>query len=107
MDVESLIEPPPGAAADTKLIAARVEGDGMHPLRAGWTIYFEEAPCDPSRVVGKLAVVRVDGRAQMMIREVRKGSSPGLYTLLSWSGAPLEDVEVESAHLIVSFAQPT
>lgn len=106
MDVEEKVAAPAGATKDKPLVAARVDGDGLHPVRAGWLVYFEEQATPPEKLVGKLAVVRIAGKPQQMIREVRKGTTAGLYTLLSWSAAPIDDVEIESAHLVVSFTQP-
>lgn len=97
---------PAGVAADVKLIAARVDGDGLSPLRSGWIVYIEADPTPPERLVGKLAMVTVRGRADPVIREVRRGSAAGLYTLLAWAGAPLDDVEIVEAHLVAALAQP-
>lgn len=106
MEVEGKVALPPGASKNKPLIAARVDGDGLHPVRAGWIVFFEEQATQPDKLIGKLAVVTVAGKPQQMIREIRKGSTAGLYTLLSWSAAPIEDVEVVEAHLVVSFTQP-
>lgn len=106
MEVEGMVAPPAGATKGKPLVAARVDGDGLHPVRAGWLVYFEEQATPPEKLIGKLAVVRVAGKAQQMIREIRRGSTAGLYTLMSWSAAPIDDVEIEEAHLVVSFTQP-
>lgn len=106
MEKEEMVSRPAGDAGSTDLEAARIDGDGLHPLRAGWIVYFESAGRDPSALVGKLAVVYLDGKPAPLVREIRKGSQAGLYTLLSWSAAPLEDVVVDTAHLVVSITQP-
>lgn len=106
MEKEEIVDRPAGVDGEVALEAARIEGDGLHPLRAGWVVYYEREPRDPSALVGKLAVVLVDGKPAPMVREIRKGSQAGLYNLLSWSAAPMEDVSVDSAHLVVSIAQP-
>jgi transcriptional regulator with XRE-family HTH domain len=106
MQTIGFVPRPSGVAAGVDLTAARVEGDGMHPLRAGWIFYFETAPVGPEKLVGKLAVVNVAGRSEPLVREVRRGSQKGLYALVSWNAGTLEDVEVLSGHRIVSITQP-
>ena len=106
MDSEEFASRPAGFDVGVELVAARVEGDGMHPLKAGWVIYFESAAVGPEKLVGKLAVVTVSGRTEPLIREVRRGSQKGLYALHAWNAGTLEDVEVLSGHRIVSISQP-
>jgi transcriptional regulator with XRE-family HTH domain len=100
------IDRPVGIAADEDVVAARVDGDGLHPVPPGWTVFFTRASHDPTALVGKVAVVRVPGHAQMLVREVRRGTQAGLWTLLSWNAAPLENVEITAAHLILAITQP-
>lgn len=92
---------PPGVEA----IAARVDGDGLHPIPSDWLVFFEAIAKSPEEVVGKLCVVRMRGGQQPMIREIRRGATPGLYTLLSWSASPMENVEVMEAHPVLSITQ--
>lgn len=105
-ETQETVSRPVGLSDSIALVAARVDADGLHPLRAGWLVYFEAASREPSSLVGKLSVVFLPGRETPLIREIRKGSQAGLFTLLPWSGAPLEDVNVEYAHLVVSMTQP-
>lgn len=105
-DVEEVVARPAGVPSDVDLVAARIDGDGLSPLRAGWIVYFEAVARDPSTLSGKLAVVRLPGKPAPLVREIRRGSQAGLFTLLAWTGSPIEDVEVEAAHLVVSIAQP-
>lgn len=105
MDTETMVERPVGVPAGVKVTAARVDGDGLHPVPSDWHVYFEEEARSPDALIGKLCVVRVRGAQQPMIREIRRGETAGLYTLLSWGAAPLEGVEVVEAHLILSISQ--
>ena len=101
MTVPRPVGVPPGVEA----VAARVDGDGLHPIPSGWMVFFEAAAKQPEEVIGKLCVVRIRGAQQPMIREVRRGATPGLYTLLSWSASPLEEVEVVEAHPVLAITQ--
>lgn len=105
MDAAVAVPRPVGISPGVEAVAARIDGDGLHPIPSGWMVYFEAAAKSPEEVVGKLCVVRMRGAKQPMIREVRRGATPGLYTLLSWSAGPLEEVEVVEAHPVLSITQ--
>lgn len=68
-------------------------------------MFFEQEAKSPEAVIGKLCVVRVRGTPNPMIREVRRGQTAGLFTLLSWAASPLENVEVVEAHPVLSIVQ--
>lgn len=104
MDRPMQVQRPAGVPAEVKVVAARIDGDGLHPVPDGWMVYFEAQPRDPESLVGKLCVVQVAG-GQRLIREIRRGQNPGLYTLLSWTASPMEQAQVQAAHLIISIAQ--
>lgn len=105
MDRAVEVSRPVGVPPGVEAVAARVDGDGLHPIPSDWLVFFEAAAKPPEAVVGKLCVVRMRGSQQPMIREVRKGATPGLYTLLSWSASPMENVEVVEAHPVLSITQ--
>jgi transcriptional regulator with XRE-family HTH domain len=100
------IDRPVGIGPEQDVVAARVDGDGLHPVPPGWTVFFARTAQDPASLVGKVAVVRVPGHAQMLVREVRRGTQSGLWTLLSWSASPMENVEITEAHPILAITQP-
>lgn len=104
MDRPMHVQRPAGVPAEVEVVAARIDGDGLHPVPDGWMVYFEAQARDPETLIGKLCVVQVAG-GQRLIREIRKGQNPGLYTLLSWSASPMEQTQVQAAHLIISIAQ--
>lgn len=104
MDVE-VISRPVGIPAGVRVVAAKVDGDGLHPVPADWHVFFEEESKPAEALIGKLAVVRLRGNPQPMIREIRRGSTAGLYTLLSWGAGPIDDAEIVEAHLILSISQ--
>ena len=104
MDRPMHVQRPAGVPAEVEVVAARIDGDGLHPVPDGWLVYFEAQARDPEALIGKLCVVQVAG-GQRLIREIRRGQNPGLYTLLSWSASPMEQAQVQAAHLIISIAQ--
>lgn len=105
VDEEMSIERPAGVPDGVEVMAARIDGDGLHPIPAGWYVFFEREPRPPAELLGKLAVVSVRGRSERMVRQLQRGGTAGLYTLIAWSSAPNVDVEVEGAHAVLSIAQ--
>lgn len=105
---ENLSAPvPPGAGQGDDLFAAIIDRDGLHPMPSGWAVYYRKAKDDPAALIGQLAVVRFQGGGERpVIRTIRRGSAPGLFTLQALSGALIEDVSIVSAHLVVSFSLP-
>lgn len=97
---------PPGADAQSIDVAARVSGDSMHPLRDGWIVYLGEQQNDAAPLVGRLAAVKVRGQDAPLIREIRHGRTAGLFTLIAWNAAPIEDVEIEWARRVTAMTQP-
>lgn len=106
VDREEQIERPGNLPEALEVVAARVDADALHPIPAGWLVIYEREGRDPADLIGKLAVVRPRGGRNEMIREVRRGSMAGLYTLIAWTSGVIEDVEIESAHAVVSLQQP-
>lgn len=92
------------------LMAVKVKGDSMRPLmKDGWIIYFmrrkQQGIAD--NCLRNLCVVKLkNGHAY--IKELRKGSKPNRYTLLSYGNQydPLEDVDIEWASRVISFQSP-
>lgn len=99
------LERPSWLPEDEQVLAAVASGDAMRPMPGDWTVLFRQEPQDPEELLGRLCVVRVAGIAQPMIREIRRGTQRGLYHLAFWSAAPIDDAEIQAAHLIVSLAQ--
>ncbi len=105
VDIESEVERPIGLAPDLAVLAARIDKDGLHPVPGGWLLYYEAAPRDPEQLLNKLAVVSTVHGQQRLVREIRRGSRMGLYTLYAWNAAAVDDVEIETAHAVVSISQ--
>jgi transcriptional regulator with XRE-family HTH domain len=89
------VEAPPGA--DESTVAVIIEGDSMSPrYMERETIYYRRADAagDPTSLIGREVVVRLaDGRT--FVKVLRRGSSPGYFTLFSYNAPPMEDVVVE------------
>ncbi|HMG49884.1 MAG TPA: XRE family transcriptional regulator [Inquilinus sp.] len=89
------VDAPPGA--DETTVAVIVSGDSMFPrYLERETIYYRraDASADPTSLIGREVVVRLaDGRT--FVKVLRRGSSPGYFTLDSYNAAPMEDVVVE------------
>lgn len=98
---------PPGLAGDDEFSAAIVDGDGLHPIPSDWAVFFRSQPTEAEKMIGQMAVVRFEGGGERpVIRTIRRGTKPGLYTLQAFNGAITEDVQIVAAHLIASFAKP-
>lgn len=95
MDV---VEAPPDLD-EFNLVALKVKGDSMRPLREGTIVYYrKEQDGVPDNALNDLCVVRLaDGRT--LLKELRRGYSPGRFNLMSWAHGmePMEDQQVEWA----------
>lgn len=114
---------PPGGEEYT-LAAIEVDGESMKPfVRTGWIVYYsreeriETHRCDDSdaqknpilmdplaRFLREPCIIKLcDGR--LFLKELRKGSEPGLYTLHSYNDSDIEDVQIEWAAKVM-FVKP-
>lgn len=99
------LDRPPGLDPADDIVAAITHDEVLRPMPGEWNVLFRRQPEDPEQLLGKLCVVRTPGHSGPLVRELRRGSRRGLYTLNFWSSAPMEDVEVLAAHRIVSLQQ--
>lgn len=88
------IEAPADSHPDT--VAAEIRGNSQLPvLQDGWIIYWS-VPLPASSMINRLAVIQLsDGR--IMVKTLRNGSTPGLWTLTSSNAADIVDVPVDWA----------
>lgn len=86
------IDAPPGTGRDAAAVVVR--GDSMWPaVHDGEIIVYDEPTDDPARLIGRKVVVKVvDGR--MLVKMLRRGSLPGFWSLDSFNGPPIENVEL-------------
>lgn len=91
-DGDEEVEAPADAKPDT--VAAQVRGDSMLPMfHDGWLIYWSTLR-PASQMVNKMGVFQLaDGR--IMVKTLRQGSAPGLWTLTSFNATDLIDVIVD------------
>jgi len=82
-------------------IGAIVRGDSQYPIfEDGDLVAYGGDLLTPEQAIGETCIVQLaDGR--MLIKKVRRGSQPGLYTLTSTNAPDIEDVAVESARAFI------
>jgi phage repressor protein C with HTH and peptisase S24 domain len=90
-----MVDPPAGLGDDC--VAAKIRGDSMYPLRDGWLVFWcKDQAGVPEECIGQLCVVQVkDG--PLLVKDLRKGSKKGLFSLESWNAPTREDVQLEWA----------
>lgn len=87
---------PPG------MVGVIVRGDSMYPIfEDGDLVAYRGEELSPEQAIGETCVVQLtDGR--MLIKKVRRGSRPGLFTLTSANAPDIEDVALEWAREFVA-----
>jgi len=85
---------PPGTGDMTE--AVEVRGDSMLPLYETGTLLYYSKQLPPDEMIGRRAVVRLEDD-RVLIKTVRRGSQPGLYTLASMNAPDIEDVALQWA----------
>ena len=83
---------PPGGNNNT--VALEIRGSSLGSIFDNWLVYYDQIHTPPTpNMLGKLCVVGLaDDR--VLIKRLRKGSVPGLYSLESNTEGLIEDVEV-------------
>lgn len=93
----------PEAVGDRPVVAVRVRGESMHPLREGWLLFYRRDQHGvPEDCLNRLCVVKLADDGPILVKEVRRGYRPNRFILTSWNAAPLEDVEVDWAAPVLS-----
>lgn len=99
--MEGGIEPPSGY---DRALVARIEGDSMYPLRAGWLIFYtEEHRGLPDECVNKLCVVGLEDGTTLIKILRRTGKK---LRLQSWNADTIEDAKVLWASRVIDI-RPT
>ncbi len=89
-EVES---PVSNASGGPPVVAVRIRGDSMHPMKDGWLLFYtRDSDGVPAECVGRLCVLQVADEGPALVKEIRRGYQPGTFTLVSWNAAPMEDV---------------
>lgn len=85
------------------VVAVCVRGDSMHPMKDGWLLFYSrDQEGVPEDCVGKLCVVQVADDGPLLVKDMRRGYTPGTWTLLSWNAAPMEDIRLAWAAPVLS-----
>ena len=93
----------PGDEWDTPLVAVRIRGESMHPMRDGWLLFYRrETRGVPEECLNRLCIVKVADEGPTLVKELRRGYRANEFVLLSWSAPPLEDVRLEWAAPVLS-----
>ncbi len=93
----------PGELAGQIVVAVRVRGDSMHPMKDGWLLFYSrDQDGVPEDCIGRLCVVQLARDGPLLVKELRRGYDAGRWTLLSWNAAPIEDAEIAWAAPVLS-----
>lgn len=87
------VDAPPGLSPDV-VVAVEVTGTSMHPIAEGWLLFYRRDVYGvPEECINKLCVCQIqDGPTY--VKEVRRGTTDGTFTLTSWNAPPIENVEL-------------
>lgn len=92
-----MVLPPPGVDAST-VVAVKVRGDSMYPaLRDGWILFYTRS-CDGvlDECINAMCVCQIEN-GPTCVKDVRRGSDDGTFTLLSSNAPPIENVRLSWA----------
>ncbi len=96
------VEAPEGVGGGP-VVALRVRGESMHPMRDGWLLFYRRDQHGvPEACLNRLCVVKLADDGPIMVKEVRRGYRPNHFVLSSWNAPPLEDVRLEWAAPVLS-----
>ncbi len=96
------VEAPEGVGRDT-MVAVRVRGESMHPLRDGWLLFYRRDQHGvPDACYNRLCIVKVAGDGPVLVKELRRGYRAGHFVLSSWNAPPIEDVRLDWAAVVLS-----
>jgi hypothetical protein len=89
--------------ARPKTVAVKIRGDSMGSFLNGWYALYDDVRDPPTDdLIGRPCIVwTADGKA--MVKILRRGTQPGLWTLYSGYGEPIEDAHVVAAAPVIGF----
>jgi hypothetical protein len=97
------VVPPEGSTPST--VAVEIRGESLGTVFNRWIVFYDNIhrPVAPE-LIGELCVLGLtDGR--ILIKQLQRGKSKGLFTLISSNDKPIQDVEVEWAARVDSIAR--
>ncbi len=86
-----MVDAPPGATSST--VAVEVRGDSMLPLYDDGTILYYSRQLPPEEMIGRRCIIRLEDD-RVLVKSLRRGAGPGLWTLVSLNAPDIEDVTV-------------
>jgi hypothetical protein len=98
--------PRPEGATDTT-VAVEIRGDSLGSFFNHWLVFYDNVhrPVTPD-LVGQLCVVGLaDGR--ILIKQIQRGRSEGLFNLVSTTEKPIVDVVIDWAAKVNSMSRKT
>ena len=96
------VEAPEGVGRDT-MVAVRVRGESMHPLRNGWLLFYRRDQHGvPEACMNRLCIVKLADEGPILVKELRRGYREGHFVLSSWNAPPIEDVRLDWAAPVLS-----
>jgi transcriptional regulator with XRE-family HTH domain len=96
------VEAPEGVGRDT-MVAVRVRGESMHPMRNGWLLFYRRDQNGvPEACLNRLCIVKLASEGPILVKELRRGYREGHFVLSSWNAPPIEDVRLDWAAPVLS-----
>jgi hypothetical protein len=82
------------------MVAMIVRGYNMGSIRNGWVVYFKDRKSPPhAGLVDELCVVKPKG-GDALLRFLKSGRKPGAWDLVSVTGDPILDADLEWAEQV-------
>jgi hypothetical protein len=97
------VEAPTGSNEST--VAVEIRGDSLGSFFNRWHVFYDDVrrPVTPD-LIGELCVVGLeDGR--ILIKQVQRGRTEGLYNLISQAEPPIRDAAIEWAAKVISMSR--
>ena len=93
----------PEGVGDAPMVAVRVRGESMHPMRDGWLLFYRRQDHGVADdCLNRLCIVKVADEGPMLVKELRRGYRNHHFVLSSWSAPPLEDIRLDWAAPVLS-----
>jgi hypothetical protein len=85
-------------------VAVEIRGESLGALFDRWLVYYNDVRRPPTMdLLRRLCVIGLEG-GQVLIKEIRRGSEPGLFNLLSQTEGLIENVHIEWAAPVLLMA---
>jgi len=96
------VEGPEGVGRDS-IVAVRIRGDSMHPMRDGWLLFYRrDQEGVPDDCLNRLCIVKLANDGPILVKELHRGYAPNRYLLASWNAPPIENADLEWAAAVLS-----